>query len=87
MPIEADGAHATGWLEGKVVQVNPRLEQQVAGSGSITGYLPFYVRRTGTGYVLFQGMAIRHKIKEKRDRFGNIGKGLEDVSGERYQRI
>lgn len=85
MPIEADGAHATGWLEGKEVQVNPRLEQQVAGSGSITGYLPFYVRRTG--YVLFQGMAIRHKIKEKRDRFGNIGKGLEDVSGERYQRI
>jgi hypothetical protein len=50
-------------------------------------YLPFYVRRTGTGYVLYQGMAIRHKIKEKRDRFGNIGKGLEDVSGERYQRI
>jgi len=45
------------------------------------------VRRTGTGYVPFQGMAIRHTIKEKRDRFGNIGKGLEDVSGERYQRI
>lgn len=64
-----------------------RLEQQVAGSRSITGYLPFYVRRIGTGYVLFQGMAIRHTIKEKRDRIGNIGKGLEDVSGERYQRI
>jgi hypothetical protein len=75
-----------GWRE-KWFRGNSRLEQQVAGSRSITGYLPLYVRRTRTGYDLFQGMAIRHTIKEKRDRFGNIGKGLEDVSGERYQRI
>lgn len=74
-----------GW-RGKWFRGNSRLEQ-VAGSRSITRYLPFYVRRTGTGYVLIQGMAIRHTIKEKRDRFGNIGKRLEDVSGERYQRI
>lgn len=56
-------------------------------AGLLLDIFRFMCGRTGTGYVLFQGMAIRHKIKEKRDRFGNIGKGLEDVSGERYQRI